>query len=203
MARRFGLTVVLLALVCTALNAGDGKPTFVYGAEWGYGAKILESHKFTFYDEYGSIVSDNSTGLAISGNGYFLLDAGLYFGKKSKICIQSGYMGISEKRQVIPVLMKYTFLPGGHCSDGALMFASGGIGIPLDQTFNSIAAMASIGSGYRFYLGNRICVDLSGSIRLSFDHPGITDSGRAVSPARTRRNNAMYGAICFGIGLNF
>lgn len=194
-----------LLTVSIASYGRDGGRLFTFGLEWGYSAKVFDDHKFIFYDDYGSKTADKDYGLCFTSNGYVLADFGFNVTRRSVIALQSGFEGISVHRSAVPVRLKYSFLPNGAYSDGAILTVSGGVCIPVNGSSMKPAASGSAGGGYRLALGRHTSLDFIACARVTFDNPDITDkwTGHTIPPGRVLQNNATYVSINLGAALNF
>lgn len=204
--KRIITAITALTLFCTAASAARPASRLTFGAEWGFNAQVIDYHRFTYKDQYGSIVPDRHDGFLYNGNLYILVNAGMIVSDKSIVGIQSGYEGIARSRKIIPVRLKYSYLPSGIMSDGALLFAAAGVGFPGDRHSTPVPSIVGqLGAGYRKNLADKTNIEIYCSFKATYDHPGIIDraSSEYVPVDRIIKNDAFYATVSIGLAVNF
>lgn len=204
--KRLVTVITVLTVLGTSASAARPGSRLTFGAEWGFNAQVIDYHRFTYKDQYGSIVPDRHDGFAYNGNLYILLNAGVTVSDRSVVSLQSGIEGVAKNRNIIPVRLKYSFLPSGVMSDGALLFAAAGIGFPGDRHSTPVPSIGGqVGAGYRINLAGKTNIEFFGSFKATYDHPGIIDkaSGEYVPVSRIIKNDAFYGSVSVGLAVNF
>jgi len=187
---------ILALLLCSIAICRAGNPRkVVFGTEWGYSPTLFSSHKYVYKDNYGTTVSDTDAGFHYDGDVFFLARAGIRLGNRSELLMQSGLMGIVDRRKCIPVLLRYSYAFEGMERDGAILYADGGIGLPLSRPNNIPAFIGRIGSGYRLLLARGTSLDFTAGVRAYVDHP--------CDKSSVRKNESFNLGASLGVSLNF
>lgn len=187
---------ILALMLCSIAVCRAGNPRkVVFGTEWGYSPTLYRDYKYVYNDEYGTTVPEMGAGFHYDGDLFFLARAGVRMGKYSELSLQSGLMGIAERRKCVPILLRYSYAFEGMERDGAILYADGGIGLPLSRPNNIPAFIGRIGSGYRLLLARGTSLDFTAGVRAYVDHP--------CDKASVRKNESFNLGASLGISLNF
>lgn len=206
--------IILISVLITAaaLSASAGEharqfPRFTFGIEGSYIVTAAAYSHSNFIADDGYRVDNRSLTFRPAGNGELLLNAGCNFGSRMNLAFCSGISGISRGETVVPMSLRFTFFFGKDPMKARwFSFLDGGAGIAVGREA-PLAPIARIGTGYRISLTRSAKLDFLMSLRGIYSHPQvkeIVDGAAAVVPeGRLRRSQAFYGALTFGIGLNF
>lgn len=195
--KRAAFILLALFLASTAICRADDfrKSSFSFGLGWGFCPTFFQYHKFVYRDEYGSTVPDIGSGFQFEDDFFVLARSGITFGEKSTLSLSGGLMGIGDNRRCIPLLLGYNFAAGGMKRDGAIVFADGGAGFPLNTVADRPALIGRVGGGYRLVLDTRVFLDFSAGVNVIYDHP--------CEEASVRKNEAFRLGASIGVALGF
>ncbi len=209
--RWIGIVAAAAALLSGSLPSQAGNPArregsarLVYGIEWGYDATVLEAHHYNYTDsEDGFRIDESAARPMLYSNAHATAHLTVEFAKHWAFGLYAGYAGIQERTRMFPFALRSTYHSGSFREDGSFYFLEGGAG--PHETRSSVSPYGRLGYGYRLILGGRTRMDFSGSLRMTFDHPPIYDNSIPgyIPQENIRRSDALYGALCVSVALNF
>jgi len=176
-----------------------------FGVEWGYSLSVYKYYHFNYIEATdGYRVDDEGSSSSWLINAYGVGMVGVDLSRYLNLSLNIGLTGIYRGRNVYSASIRGSWYFSNVNSSGFFIYSDGGLGISeaFDEDF---CALMHIGGGYRISLSRRSDLDLSLSFRSALDHPEIWDEweGKYVEKRNIRRNNALYYALCFGIGISF
>lgn len=204
--------IISALITAAALSASAGEPSrdfprFTFGVEGSYIVTAASFSHSNYIADDGYRVDNRSLTFRPAGNGELLLNAGWNIDSRMNLAFCTGISGISRGESVVPMSLRFTFFFGKDPMKARwFSLVDGGAGIALGRKAE-LSPLARIGAGYRVSLARSAKLDFLMSLRGIYSHPQvneIVDGAEAVvPPARLRRSQAFYGALTFGIGLNF
>ncbi|MCQ2181659.1 MAG: hypothetical protein MJY50_06355 [Bacteroidales bacterium] len=203
--KRTVISLISVFLVCASAYGQKTPGKVSFGVEWGYCAGIYNAHSFVYYDELGSMMADKDKGFQYNPNAYVLADIGFNLTQKAQVAIQCGYEGISRDNDIIPVRLKFSYIPEGLNADGAVLFVAGGAGFHPDRRALGTSVSWLAGGGYHIYAGGRTGIEITASIRATYDSPVVRDkwSGQVISPSKILQDNALFVSANIGAAVFF
>ena len=201
--------IILAAALQSAARTGSGvlKGESVhvkYGIEWGYLASFMNTYHTVYFDpDAGYRIDGRGTDLFLYSNGYASAKLGVEFLKHYSATVLAGYCGIRQDRRVFPLTLRASYFFRSYEESGPLAFLEGGAGINFIE--ETAPMLCKAGYGYRLKMSRKSSLDLMVSAQLSGDHPGIynPEIPGYVPDILVRRSDALYGACCFSIAINF
>ena len=207
---------ILIVAAAVALLAGQsplqaGNPARREGSarlsgriEWGHDATLVNIYHYNYMEPVdGFRIDDKAFKPMYYSNGHATLGLTLEFARRWALGVNAGYAGIQQRTRFFPIALRTTYFTDSYLEDGTFIFVEGGAGI--QEARRNFPSFGRVGYGYRAILGGRCSLDLSGSLRIVYDHPQIYDSSIPgyVPQENIRRSDALYGAACISIGINF
>ena len=203
--KRKGAYIFMLLFFCQLLSAGGG-PLFARlhpGVEWGVSPSLASFHHFNYLDEsIGFRINDEGWTYPHQMNAFVLASLTFDLGKKSDICLLSGYMGLYKGRRTVPLVCRTTFYTKGKDKDGFTLFADAGMSARKNE---ESLKMMELGAGYHIVLAPRSSLEIRLGSRLASDRPDVWDpiEEAYISAHNIMRNDAWYYALNISIGLSF
>lgn len=203
------ISVLMTAAALTA-SAGEHSrnfPRFTFGIEGSYIVTAAAYSHSNYIADDGYRVDNRSLTFRPAGNGELLINAGYNITSRMNLAFCSGISGISRGETVIPMSLRFTLFFGKDPMRARwFSFLDGGAGIAVGRV-TPLAPIARIGTGYRISLTRSAKLDFLMSLRGIYTHPQVKEPVDGmpadVPQERLRRSQAFYGALTFGIGLNF
>lgn len=201
MMRKLLTIIALMYISLSAVHAQDhgqkGSARFRFGIEWGYSLSLLNSYQYDYIDpSEGFRVDKSGTKLQGSSNALIATSVGVEFARHFGASLNAGYAGISQARRIFPLSLRETVYFKSYDQDGILAYIEEGLGFHAKDMAHP-TYLAKTGTGYRFVLTPRSCMDFILSFQLSTDHPPIYDSHTMsyISKDNLRRSDALYTGI--------
>lgn len=211
MTRRILIIAAAVALLAGQwpLRAGnparrEGSARLSCGFEWGYDPTLVDVYHYNYLDVIdGFRIDEAKTEPMYYSNGHASLHITLEFAGRWALGFNAGYAGIEQRTRFFPLALRSTYFLDAYNKDGKFIFLEGGAG--FHETRQNVSPFGRAGYGYRLALTEKNSLDLSASLRMAWDHPPIYDSSIRdyVPEDNIRRSDALYGAICLSIAINF
>lgn len=182
----------------------EGSARLSYGIEWGYDATLLNAYHYNYTDaKDGYRIDEEAAKPMYYSNGHAEAHLTLEFASHWSLGLRAGYAGIQQKTRFFPISLRNTFYFKSFSMDGQFIFIEGGAG--FHEMRKTVSPVARLGYGYRAALSRRSSIDFSASLRGVADHPPIYDNSIPgyVDEEDIRRSDAIYGALCLSVALNF
>ena len=208
--------LILIVAAAVALLAGQsplqaGNPARREGSarlsgrvEWGHDATLADIYHYNYMEPTdGFRIDDKAFKPMYYSNGHATLGLTLEFARRWALGVNAGYAGIQQRTRFFPIALRTTYFTNSYREDGSFYFVEGGAGI--QEARRNYPKFGRLGYGYRAVLSRRSSLDFSGSFRAVYDHPQIYDSSIPgyIPQENIRRSDAVYGAFCISIGINF
>lgn len=199
--------IIGLLLLCSPLFGGwpqKDRPLLRFGAEWGSGTRFFLYRNLNYSDPDLGRIWDEWADYSLSLNAYAYISAGLEPLSWLSLSINTGVMGVSSGRRVIPLELRASLYPKKAGNDGPFVFVGGGLGFP-DYFTKAPLSFINVGSGYRLALDSLWDLDLLLHLRICKDAPPIWDEDKGVfiNENYVRGNTAIYISAQFGISISF
>lgn len=211
MTRRILILAAAVALLAgqSPLRAGEpagreGSARLSCGIEWGYDATLVDAYHYNYTDVTdGYRIDKSKVEPMYYSNGHAAVHLTLEFARRWALGFNAGYAGIEQGTRFFPLALRSSYFFDSFRTDGKFVFLEGGAG--FHETRKTVSPFGRAGYGYRMALSARKSMDLSASLRIASDHPPIYDSSIKgyVPEDNIRRSDALYGAVCFSIAINF
>lgn len=207
---------IFLILAAAALLAGqsplragnpagrEGSARLSFGVEWGYEATLLDIYHYNYIETTdGFRIDEKAVKPMYYSNGHATAGVTLQFARRCALGLHAGYAGIQERSRMFPVSLRATYFFDSYLDDGTFTFLEGGAGVQEGRKI--FPSFGRIGYGYRAILGGSCSMDLSGSLRVVYDHPMVYDVSIPgyVPQENLRRSDALYCAASISIAINF
>ena len=180
---------------------------FTYGAEWGYTATAYQTYHYNYLSQDEVRVDEEDARFSYKSNGLFVAEAGVEIARKATVTLQSGIMGIYERRNIVPVLLRGAYFFRGTDRPGFSVFLAAGAGYSVNHSLSDqYSLIGKTGLGFRQPIHKHFCLDLSFSLQAATDHPlHVHDmyTDEVVPPARLRRSDVTYLAANLTVALHF
>ena len=208
-----GLSILAAALALLGsiapLRAGnppgrEGSVRVLYSIEWGYDATLMDAYHYNRLDsEDGFRIDEKKVKPMLYSNAHASVAVSLEFARRFALGLHAGYAGVLQDTRFFPLSLRSTFFFNAYDRDSRFVFAEGGAG--LHETRSAVSPFARLGYGYRFRLTRRASIELSASLRCTYDHPPIYDASIPgyVPEEFILRSDALYGSMLFSVALNF
>ena len=182
-------------------GATRGRSGLNYGIEWGYAPSVYLYAHDNFSVGEGFRVDDETSEFIYESCGLVQAWVGVNVGRRMSLRLCAGYVGVSAQRRIVPVTLDASWHFCGTGSDGAFVFAGGGVAINSARS----GAVGVLGVGHRTVFTPGFSIDFRLGMRATLDHPGVydPDTGLEVPVSSIRANDAVYLAPALGISLNF
>ena len=208
--------LILIVAAAVALLAGqsplqavnparqEGSARLSGRVEWGHDATLADIYHYNYMEPTdGFRIDDKAFKPMYYSNGHATLGLTLEFARRWALGVNAGYAGIQQRTRFFPIALRTTYFTNSYREDGSFYFVEGGAGI--QEARKNYPSFGRLGYGYRIVLSRRSSLDFSGSFRAVYDHPQIYDSSIPgyVPQENIRRSDAVYGAFCISIAINF
>ncbi len=205
MSKLLKIIALSLALILTSEALSEaGNPRLRYGIQWGYSAKAASGLEYTFFNSYGTRISDGQP-LAPDyyTNAFVSADLGIEFLDYLAFTLKAGYRGVAKDYRVMPVELQFSIFPMRYDKSGIFLFGSGGFalrGWSMEDKINLISA----GIGLRRNLSHKISLDgfLRGNLITCSPLPEDQYEG-TIPRDRTVYSRAQHITVDLGIALYF
>lgn len=178
-------------------------PKLTFGLEWGYVASVTTLYHNNFYAPEGFRVDEKGMSWGYRSNADMYLNIGWNIDPEWNLALYIGYTGVGDLHKALPVSIRGTrYFKTAQSQDRWFVFADGGSGLCLKTPIQEIFT-GKIGGGYQMALSRDTKLNILLSARGTFTHPSIFYDDARIPMNRTNRNNAIVGAISFGLGLTF
>lgn len=201
-----------LAVICTLLFAfltsaqaqpSEDFPRITYGAEWSYVASAFSAYHYNYFSPEGYRYNSKGALPGFVGNGEGLLHVGYNVTDSWNLAVYTGYTGISDIHNAIPVSFRATrFFKQDKKGDRWFTFADAGTGISIKKQPQEIAVL-KIGGGYRVSLSRDTKLDFNAALRCTYTHPDIYFEHEIISQRWINRNNAIVVSASVGMAVTF
>lgn len=173
-------------------------PLITYGIEYSYIAQFHVVSHFNYIAASGREDLWNQD-FSYNTNGQVLAHFGFNAFENLNVALYAGYMGITRKQRIFPVMARATVLFGKHDDPGRwFSFIGGGIGIKGSRKMFGNAIVADTGFGYRVNLTRETKLDLTIGMTSTYWHPNTFSESIDV-----RRSNEVIAGLKLGVGLSF
>lgn len=192
------ITFLFLSLIINA------KSPFTLGLSWGFSPQVYKSMDFSYRtNQIGYRVSDSRKGFNFYECAYLSLDAGLNVSKHWSLHLVSGYRGVDENYNIVPLYLQTRFYFKEYSENG--IFLGMGAGTALkDWHLNDDIVLSNIELGYREYLYKTLNLEFLIKLEGMFLHPLPIDKYEGViSRPQVLYSNVGYIFIGTGFRINF
>ncbi len=181
---------------------------FTFGIEGSYISSVFVYRHFNFISSYGYRIDHKYSDTGYRNNGEFLIHFGLNASRHINLSLYTGYSGVYRLKTTYPVTLRVTGLFGNDPMRGRwLVFAGAGPGFSDAGDRISLSGIWKAGGGYRVALSRFSKLDFLMSVRTVMSDNGVSDPENAsavyIPEENLRRNDAIYLALTFGIGITF
>lgn len=179
---------------------------FTFGVESSYVLTFLNYSHFNFISADGDRRDERYTTMNVFNNGQILLHAGVNMSENLNLSLYAGYSGVYRHERMIPLSLRLSWYSGKDpMADRWILFCSAGTGFNDFEVPVRLSAEGRLGGGYRISLNRAAKLDFLVAWQGTYTHPSAyeSDAGDYVPPERLRRNDALFGAVTFGIALVF
>lgn len=207
------LVLLALAVSFPASGAREGKPSrfldsFTFGIEGSYISTVSAYRHYDYISSYGYRVDREYIETGYHINGEFIVHIGLNVSDKMNLSLHTGYSGISKYRQIHPLTLRATYCFGKEQTEGKwLAFAEAGPGFFRGTDDIAISGIWKLGAGYRIPLSRYTNLDFLISVRNVMTRTGafetVSNSSIYIPEENLRRNDTLFFALAFGIGITF
>lgn len=182
--------------------SGQGRAEPVFSLEWGGSVSLLEAYHRNYIADEGYRVDEKGTVSSLRSNGQVILKAGVRFFDHYTVALNSGLMGIRQKRNVIPISARFTYNFDSYSKNGLLTFLEAGMIYP---NVSYVSYLGQGGAGYRIRLSNKFSLDLQLSLRVCGDERRIydPDTGEMINVWNIRKNSSTFLATVYSVSINF
>lgn len=204
--RKFIIICILISLSVilqarSVSSSDEGRLTF--GAEWSFISSFHSRVHHNFFSEEGYRVDLIKRNMGYENNGELELHCGYDINNDWNISLHTGFVGIYNIGNAIPVSIRLTRLfKEDRVGDRWLCYIDTGTGVCLKENPQMIA-VGKIGGGYRMSLSRTTKLDFLLACRTSLTHSQVVFDGYVVPFEKTNRNNAFITALSLGISLTF
>lgn len=187
-----------------AQNHRSGElPRFTGGIEWGYSATLFSGFIYNYFSPEGYRIVESVNDLKFYSNGEMYIHFGYNFNTYWNLSIYTGYAGIANLHNAIPVSIRATrFFGEDHMKDRIFVFGDIGSGICLKPDIQEIGTV-KIGCGYRLSLSRDTKLDLNMAVRMTHTHPEIIYDGIPIAMKWTNSNNAYLAGMSLSMAVVF
>jgi len=203
--RVIAISVFLLVFCHCANGQGNSGMRLKIGLEWGYTNTLYRLYHFNYIESVdGYRVDENGADFIYYSNGHITASLSLEFLNNWSVGIHSGYMGIYQRRTIVPLDMRLSYYFKNYSQDSWLVFVEAGSGFHISESIEN-TIVGRLGCGYRVALSSRLGLDFMTSVQISGDHPAIYDFNNSlyVDGDHLRCSDYLYSALNFTIGLTF
>lgn len=199
------ITALSLALLlASAASSLAESPRFRYGLQWGYSAKAATSLEYTFFNSYGTRISDGQPlTLDYYTNAFVSADLGIEFLDYLGFTLKAGYRGVAKDYRIMPLELQFTLFPMRYDQTGIFLFGSGGFAL-YNWSMEDMVNLMSAGIGLRRNLSRKISLDgfLRGNLITCSPLPEDQYEG-TIPRDRTVYSRAQHISIDLGLALYF
>lgn len=196
-------TLACITFLFLALNI-NAKAPFTYGVSWGVSPQVYKIYDFSYIsNRIGYRVSDSRQGFQFYECAYLYLDAGLNISKHCSLHLVSGYRGVDENYNVLPLLLETRFYFKGYSHNGIFLGASAGTALK-DWHLKDDIFLSNIEFGYREPLYKTFSLEFMVKIEGMHLHPLPIDKYEGVIPRpQVLYSSAGYVFVSSGFRLSF
>lgn len=198
------ISIMLVAfLTCAGAQSKEDFPRITFGAEWSFVASAFSAYHYNFFSPEGYRYDSKGAGAGLTSNGEALLHVGYNVTDSWNLAIYTGFTGISDIHNAIPVSFRATrlFKPG-ETGDRWFAFADAGTGVGIKKQLQEIALL-KLGAGYRISLSRDTKLDFNAAIRCTYTHPEIIFENETISQRWINRNDAIVVSASVGMAVTF
>lgn len=198
------ISAILIAFVTSlAAQSREDFPRITYGAEWSYVGSVFSAYHYNFFSPEGYRYDTREAAAGFNSNGEALVHVGYNVSDKWNLAIYTGFTGISDIHNAIPLSFRATrlFEPNKN-GDRWFTFADAGTGISVKKQSQEIAAL-KLGTGYRVSLSRDTKLDFNAAIRCTYTHPDIYFEHEIISHRWINRNDAIVVSASIGMAVTF
>lgn len=201
------IIIFMLISISTGIHADVRTPRngsrLTFGAEWSFISSFSCRVHHNFFSEEGYRVDFNQRSWDYESNGELELHCGYDLNNDWNISLHTGFVGIYDIGNAIPVSLRLTRLfREDRAGDRWLCYIDTGTGVCLKENPQMIA-VGKAGGGYRLSLSKTTKMDILLACRTSLTHPKVFFDGYTVPFEKTNRNNAFVTSLSLGISLTF
>lgn len=199
----------IMALCITLFFASEalseaGSPRIRYGIQWGYSGEAAAGTSYTFFNKYGTRISDsNPRHWEYYTNAFVSGDVGIEFLDYLAVTLKAGYRGVAKDYRIMPLEIQGSIFPWRYDQSG--LFLIGSLGTALSNgNFEDNVKIISAGMGLRRNIGLKISLD--GFIRgnLYITNPLPLDPYEGLIPRdRVVASSGKFITIDLGLALYF
>jgi len=174
------------------------------GLEWGATVPLWSASEYNYIDSNQSRVDATYNSFSFFLNGCISGNIGVYLNDKFRLDICSGYIGIQDGRNAVPLTLRGYYFSKGFDSNSLCYRIEAGI--LFDQNFHfDKTYIASTGIGYRIPLYGKSAVNILGNLRFATDRPDLlTPDQKTIVPIEDiRKNISEYLSIGISVSLDF
>ena len=195
--------MLIVFLTCARAQSREDFPRITYGAEWSFVASGYSAYHYNFFSTEGYRYNLKGAAAEFTSNGEALLHVGYNVTDSWNLAIYTGFTGISDIHNAIPLSFRTTrlFKPKAN-GDRWFAFADIGSGISLKDRPQPITC-GKIGGGYRLSLSRYSKLDFLMALRAVYTHPDISYNGETIIPTKISRNDGIICSLSIGIGFTF
>ena len=206
------VAAVLAAMFSTPASARNGGAGFLdrltFVIEGSYISTVSAYRHYNFISSYGYRIDRKFMDTRYRSNGEFLVHLGMNASRHLNLSLYTGCSGIYRMKWMYPVTLRATCYFGKEPMHGKwLAYIDMGPGFSGNMDKIQISGTWKLGGGYRVPLSRYTKLDFLVSARAVMTDSGAFDSGSSsviyVPEKNLRRNDAVYLALTFGIGLTF
>jgi len=202
------LSLMLFSLLLGCGSAWGRGEIVRHSVEWGIDAMFFSGHHYNYICEEGYRIDDKWDSFSFHPNASVQFGFGFNLTGRSELMLFTGYTGIGPSNRVIPLSLRYTFIPKGNYQGGLFYFADLGVGfhpVPSSEPPRRICFLGKLGFGNRIALSRFCSMDFIAGIRTVHDFPRIKDpdSGKYLSKENTRKSILANCALTLSIAFNF
>ena len=184
------ITALLLSICASAQSRG---PHWELGAQWGIHSSIFYWNRMGYITEDNYYVRSVNQSWDLYANGLALLSGAVEIGQHARVGLYLGYQGLTHGVRVFPAGLEAAWHFQPLDANGWFLGLGGAAGI-AEGFYLPLSWSADIGGGYRFYLGNRLYLDLGASYRISIPQAeAIYDKANDMLVERSQmRYSSLY-----------
>lgn len=181
---------------------------FTFGIEGSYIGTVASHRHFNFISSYGYRVDRKFTDTRYRSNGEFLMHIGANISDRFNLSLYTGKSGIGRYMLVTPLTLRGTYYFGKDPMKSRwLVYLDAGPGFSGSGNEISASGMFKAGTGYRIPLGKYTRLDFLISYRNAMANKRVLGISSAssiyIAEENLRKNDALFFALTFGIGITF